>query len=38
MKLVTFLLMITILGITYVVLHFGMVMADKVDKKSINIK
>jgi hypothetical protein len=38
MKVVTFLLMTTILGISYVVLHFGMIMADKDDKKSINIK
>lgn len=30
--------MLVILGISYVVLHFGMVMADKDDKKSINIK
>ena len=36
MKVVTFLLMLVILGISYVVLHFGMVMADKEDRKTIN--
>ena len=30
--------MIVILGISYVVLHFGMVVADKEDKKSISMK
>ena len=36
MKVGTFLLMLVILGLSYVVLHFGMVMADKEDRKTIN--
>lgn len=29
--------MLVILGISYVVLHFGMIMADKEDRKTINV-
>lgn len=38
MKVITFLYMVVILGISYVVLHFGMVKADRDDKKSVNMK